>query len=144
VSVSGTTRHFSRILPWPFGLYAAASLLHFAHNAERLAQYPNLPPSWSAGQVYAAWGCLMTLGVVGYGFYVFAHRGIGLTILGVYACLGYGGLLHYTRAPMGSHSAVMNITIFAEAAAGTLLLTTVVALGFASSQMPPNYRWSGP
>jgi hypothetical protein len=33
----------------------AASLLHFAHNAQYLAQYPNLPPSWSRAEVYLAW-----------------------------------------------------------------------------------------
>lgn len=119
----------SSTLPWLFALYAAATLLHFAHNAEYLAQYPNLPPTWSRAEVYGAWGCVMALGLLGYGLFAFGHRKIGLTLLGLYAVLGFGGLLHYTRAPMAHHSATMNVTIWTEAAAGALLLTNVVLLG---------------
>jgi hypothetical protein len=145
VSVGGKINRGSEILPWVFALYAAATLLHFAHNAEYLAQYPNLPPTWSRIDVYAAWGYVMALGLFGYGLYAFGHRNLGLTVLGLYATLGFGGLLHYTRAPMAHHSAMMNITIWAEAVAGTLLLATVVALGgVASGSMPPNHRWRGP
>ena len=115
-------------LPWVFVLYAAATLLHFAHNAEYLAQYPHLPPSWSRADVYAAWGALMALGLTGYGLYGLGGRGVGLVILGVYATLGFGGLLHYTRAPMAHHSAMMNLTIWAEALAGSLLLANVLVL----------------
>jgi len=115
-------------LPWVFVLYAAATLLHFAHNAEYLAQYPHLPPSWSRTDVYAAWGALMALGLAGYGLYGLGGRGVGLVILGVYATLGFGGLLHYTRAPMAHHSAMMNLTIWAEALAGSLLLANVLVL----------------
>jgi hypothetical protein len=115
-------------LPWVFVLYAAATLLHFAHNAEYLAQYPHLPPSWSRADVYAAWGALMALGLAGYGLYGLGGRGVGLVILGVYATLGFGGLLHYTRAPMAHHSAMMNLTIWAEALAGSLLLANVLVL----------------
>ena len=71
----------------------------------------------------------MALGLIGYGLYAFGHRNIGLTALGLYAALGFGGLLHYTRAPMVHHSAMMNVTIYAEAAAGALLLAHVVLLG---------------
>jgi hypothetical protein len=145
MSVSGTIKGSSASLPWLFALYAAATLLHFAHNAQYLAQYPNLPTSWSRAEVYAAWCCLMALGVVGYGLYALGHRNIGLTVLGLYAVLGFGGLLHYTRAPMAHHSAMMNVTIWTEAAAGTLLLADVVLLGAIElSSMPPNNRWRGP
>ena len=116
------------VLPWLFGLYAAATLLHFAHNAQYLAEYPNLPSSWSRGEVYAAWCFVMALGLLGYGVYALGHRRIGRTILGLYAILGLGGLLHYTRAPMHGHSAMMNVTIWVEAATGTLLLANVVLL----------------
>jgi hypothetical protein len=129
MSASGTLKRSSASLPWLFALYAAATLLHFAHNAEYLAQYPNLPTSWSRAEVYAAWCCVMALGLVGYGLYARGHRNIGLTILGLYAALGFGGLLHYTRAPMAHHSAMMNVTIWAEAVAGTLLLANVMLLG---------------
>jgi len=145
VSASGTTNLSRGLLAWLFGLYAAATLLHFAHNAEYLARYPNLPTSWSRAEVYAAWCCVMALGLLGYRLYALAHRRIGRTILGLYAILGFGGLLHYTRAPMHDHSAMMNVTIWAEAAMGTLLLANVLVLGGAASgSMPPNDRWRGP
>lgn len=139
----GKINRRSEILPWLFALYAAATLLHFAHNAEYLSQYPNLPATWSRGEVYAAWCCVTALGLLGYGLYALGHRTIGLTAVGLYAILGFGGLLHYTRAPMALHSALMNTTIWAEAATGALLLANVVMLGVtASGSMPPNKRWS--
>jgi hypothetical protein len=145
MSASGIIKRSRASLPWLFALYAAATLLHFAHNAEYLAHYPNLPTSWSRAEVYVAWGCVMALGLVGYGLYAFGHRNIGLTMLGLYAALGFDGLLHYTRAPMAHHSTMMNVTIWAEAAAGTLLLANVVLLGvIAVDPMPPNNRWRGP
>jgi hypothetical protein len=86
----------------------------------------------------------MALGLVGYGLYALGHRNIGLTILGLYAALGFGGLLHYTRAPMAHHATIMNVTIWAEAATGTLLLANVVLLGVITlGSMPPNNRWRG-
>ncbi len=117
------------LLPWILALYAAATLLHFAHNAHYLARYPNLPASWSGASVYAAWGALTALGVLGFGLYATGARRSGRSLLGLYALLGFGGLLHYTRAPLADHSAMMNATIWAEAAAGTLLLVNVVMLG---------------
>ena len=132
-------------LPWILILYAAATLLHFAHNAEYLPQYPNLPASWSRVDVYAAWFCLTSLGVAGYVLYLRDQRGAGLTTLAVYAGLGFAGLLHYTRASMAHHAAIMNVTIWAEAAAAALLLVNVVALRpFTSGSMPPDNRRSGP
>jgi len=125
----GTATRGAATLPWLFALYAAATLLHFAHNAQYLAQYPNLPASWSRAEVYAAWCCVMALGLLGYGLYGLALRKVGLTLLTVYAALGFGALLHYTRAPMAHHTAMMNVTIWAEATAGTLLLANVVILG---------------
>lgn len=117
-----------RTLPWILILYAAATLLHFAHNAEYLARYPNLPASWSRVDVYAAWFCLTGLGVAGYVLYLRERRGLGLTFLAAYAGLGFGGLLHYTRASMAHHSAIMNVTIWAEAVAAALLLVNLAAL----------------
>jgi hypothetical protein len=117
------------LLPWLFALYAAATLLHFAHNAQYLSQYPNLPASWSGTEVYAAWCGLTALGVLGFVLYATGARRVGRPLLGLYALLGLGGLLHYTRAPLAHHSAMMNVTIWAEAAAGTLLLVNVVMLG---------------
>lgn len=128
MSAGSTTRSGNATLPWLFVLYAAATLLHFAHNAEYLSQYPNLPRTWSRAEVYAAWACVMALGLFGYGLYAFGHRKTGLATLGLYAALGFDALLHYTRAPMAHHSAMMNITIWVEAAAGALLLVNVLLL----------------
>lgn len=140
----GITGKATRALPWFLSLYAAASLLHFAHNAEYLAQYPNLPAAWSRGEVYLAWCCLTTLGVVGYVLYCRSNRAIGLTVLGIYAGLGFGGLLHYTRAPVGHHSAMMNVTIWTEAAAAASLLINVAGIALrTSSPMPPDNRRTG-
>ena len=84
-----------RALPRLLMLYAAASLFHFAHNAEYLAQYPNLPSSWSRSDIYIAWCCITTLGVVGYLLYLHGNRAVGLTFLASYAVLGFGGFLAF-------------------------------------------------
>jgi hypothetical protein len=118
----------SRALPWLLLLYAAASFLHFAHNAQYLAQYPNLPSSWSRAEVYIAWCCVTTLGVVAYFLYQRAHRAVGVSLLALYAALGFGGLLHYTRAPVAHHSAIMNATIWTEAGAAALLLLNIAGI----------------
>jgi hypothetical protein len=114
-----------RALPGLLILCAAVSFWHFAHNAEYLAQYPNLPSSWSRADIYVAWCCVTTLGVVGYLLYFRGNRVVGLTFLALYAVLGFGGLLHYTRSPLAHHSSMMNVTIWAEAIAAALLLTDI-------------------
>jgi hypothetical protein len=140
VTASGTARGSGATLPWLFALYVVATLVHFAHNAKFLAQYPNLPHSWSRGEVYAAWCGITAFGLGGYGLHVFGYRKLGLTTLGLYAALGFGGLLHYTRAPMTHHSAMMNLTIWVEAVAGTLLLGKVLLLGRAARDSMPLER----
>ena len=116
-------------------LYLAASLLHFAHNAEYLADYPNLPAWLGRADVYLVWLGLAAVGVGGYALYRGGWRLAGLLLLGAYAAAGFDGLLHYTRAPFAAHTTVMNFTIWFEvAAAGLLLLAVVVSLarGFSS------------
>jgi len=128
MTAGGTFRRANQTLPWVLILYAAATLLHFAHNAEYLARYPNLPASWSRADIYVAWCCITALGVVGYVLFLRDHRSVGLTFLTLYAALGFGGLLHYTRASMAHHSAAMNVTIWTEAGAATLLLINLAVL----------------
>jgi hypothetical protein len=135
-----TNTHAAQTLPWALLVYAAATLLHFVHNAQYLAQYPNLPASWSAPDVYLAWCCITALGVVGYAAYLREHRSLGLALLGLYATLGFAGLLHYTRASIAHHSALMNVTIWIEAAAATLLLINVVALQHTAGSLPQKKR----
>jgi hypothetical protein len=139
VTSAGTRTRSRAALPWLFVLCAAATLLHFAHNAEYLTQYPNLPASWSRAEVYAAWGALTGLGVFGFVLYTSGSRRSGRAILGAYALLGFGGLLHYTRAPLTHHSSMMNVTILTEALAGTLLLADVLMLGDRTRSPPLPY-----
>jgi hypothetical protein len=114
-----------RVLPALLLLYAAASLLHFVHNAEYLGDYPNLPASWSRAEVYAAWCAQTAVGVLGYVLYRRGERRPGLPLLAIYAALGCAALLHYTRAPLGHHTPAMNATIWGEAVAAALLLMNV-------------------
>jgi hypothetical protein len=118
----------SQALPWLVALYGAASLWHFAHNAEQLALYPNLPSSWTRVDVYLAWCVVTVLGIVGYAFYRRGNRPAGLLLLALYGILGFAGLLHYTRAPFAHHSSMMNLTICAEVAAAAALLLDVLIL----------------
>jgi hypothetical protein len=117
-----------KLLPATFLLYAAASLTHFAHNAQYLAAYPNLPPSWSRADVYAAWVVLTALGLFGYLLYRRGLMRAGLALIAIYGVFGFGGLLHYTRAPLGHHTAAMNVTIWGEALSAVLLLVNVACL----------------
>ena len=106
--------------------YAAASLLHFAHNAEYLKDYPNLPASWTRGDVYLAW---LAQAAVGLGGYVLLRAGwqrTGLALIGAYALTGFLGLAHYYVAPIAAHTLAMNATIGLEAVAAALLLAAVL------------------
>lgn len=107
-------------------LYATASLLHFAHNAQYLGEYPNLPAWLTRAGVYLAWCAQAAIGALGYVLYRFGWRLSGLILLGVYACFGFDGLLHYTRAPFGAHTATMNFTIWFEVVTAALLLICVL------------------
>jgi len=105
--------------------YGAASLLHFAHNAVFLQQYPNLPSWLTAGGVWAAWCASTAVGLLGYFVYLRVSRAAGLLTLAVYALLGFGGLDHYALAPVSAHSIAMNTTIVVEVAAAAALLIGV-------------------
>ena len=126
--VALTPRRARQILPWLLGFYIAASLLHFAHNAEFLAQYPNLPVSWSRADVYLAGCAVTTVGILGYGLFRGGYSRVGLTVLAIYGGLGFAGLLHYTRAPIAHHSATMNLTIWSEVVAAAVFLVNVVTI----------------
>lgn len=117
-----------RALPWLLLLYCGASLLHFAHNAEYVAAYPNLPDWITRSSVYASWLAILLVGVGGY---LLLRRGwtlIGLLLLAIYTALGLDGLLHYGRAPMSAHSLGMNLTIWIEVLAAAVVLAVVLLL----------------
>ena len=93
--------------------YAAASLLHHAHNAMFLAEYPHMPAWITPWIVYAAWAATTAVGVAGF-FYG--------PLLAVYGGLGLYGLAHYLIAPFSAHSMAMNVTILLEAGTAAMLL----------------------
>lgn len=112
-----------RALPVLVLLYGVASLVHFAHNAEFLAEYPNLPAWLTRVQVYAVWLGISAVGALGFWL---RRRFMGLAFLALYAAVGFDGLLHYTRAPFEEHTGTMNLTIWSEVVAAALLLAAVV------------------
>ena len=124
---NGSDRRASRVLGALLLLYAAVSLLHFSHNAEYLADYPNLPAWLSRATVYFAWCGAALLGITGYVLYRRAYRRLGLLLLLVYALIGFDGLLHYRLAPFSVHTGMMNFTIWAEVLAAALLLAAVIS-----------------
>jgi hypothetical protein len=107
-------------------LYLAASLLHFAHNAEHVRAYPNLPAWISRDSVYLVWLGLTAVGAAGYLLYLRRGSIAGLVLMILYALAGLDGLLHYTRAPISAHTAAMNVTILFEAVMGLVLFVVLV------------------
>jgi hypothetical protein len=109
-------------------LYTAASLIHFTHNAQFVADYPNLPASLSAARIYGAWLVVASVGLGGYLLLRLGQAFVGLCVVAVYAGLGFDGLLHYTLAPLSAHSWGMNLTIGFEVAAAALVFARVLRL----------------
>jgi hypothetical protein len=99
-------------------LYAAASLLHFWHNAEYIAFYPNLPGWLTRGTVYGAWLAVTAVGVAAGGMWLLGWRVAAAVVMGVYGLLGLGGLAHYGLALCSEHTLTTNLTIWFEAVAG--------------------------
>ena len=109
-------------------LYAAASLIHFVHNAEFIRYYPNLPLSWTRGAVYMAWLGLTAVGACGWWLVSRGYEVAGLLVLVGYALLGLESLGHYFAAPFSAHTSAMNVTILLEVIAAALVLVEVVRL----------------
>ena len=86
-----------------------------------------LPASLDRSSIYATWLGLTGLGIIGYVLYRRGHVLAGLALMGAHAAFGFDGFLHYTRAPMAAHTAMMNFTIWTEAAAALLLSCVVLA-----------------
>jgi len=117
-----------KALPWLLASYVAASFIHFAHNAEFLAEYPNLPAWLSRAGVYGAWFAQLAIGVLGYALYRRGRELSGLVVIAAFAMFGFDGLLHYTRAPLSDHSTVMNMTIWTEVVAAAVLFLAALSL----------------
>lgn len=126
-------RRADRVLTGLLALYLGASLLHFVHNAEHVHEYPNLPEWISRAGVYGSWVGITLLGVLGYALYRAQRYTSGLFLMALYAALGFGGLLHYARAPFSAHTAAMNFTILFEFVAALALLAAVLRTATARS-----------
>ena len=111
-----------------FCAYAAASLLHYAHNAVFLEAYPNIPRWLDRTQIYLVWIAMTTMGVIGYRLIYSRYRAAGLGVLAFHATLGFDGLSHYALAPISLHTHTMNLTIWLELATAVLLLLAIVRL----------------
>jgi len=111
-------------------IYCAASLVHFVHNAQFIAEYPNLPAWLTSSQVYLAWLAVTSVGAAGVALALSGRRVQGMLLITGYAALGFAGLDHYTRAPLSAHTLAMNATIAFEVAAAAALLAVSVALLF--------------
>lgn len=102
-------------------VHAAASLVHFVHNATFLADYPNMPIWITPGGIYAVWLAEAAVGAAGVWLFL-RGRMIGLALIAIYAALGFAGLDHYMLAPISAHTVAMNGTIWLETATGIVLL----------------------
>lgn len=107
-------------------LFAAASLIHFIHNAEFLAKYPGLPESWTRWGVYGAWLALSCIGLVGWLAVRAGYQSIGLLLISGYALGGMDSLGHYVVAPMSAHTLAMNVTILLEVNGGAIARSRAV------------------
>ena len=130
-----------RTVHWSALGYGVLSFVHFAHNARYLSDYPGLPASWTAAGVMISWIPVALLGGAGSVLYARGHARAGLLLLAVFGLLGFGGLLHYARAPASAHSAAMNVTIVLEAL-GALLLLGAVACAWRAAR--PNHPPTAP
>ena len=112
------------------GAYFIASLAHFAHNAEFIAFYPNMPAWLTREKVYIAWLAITGVGAAG----LVARRAglpaFGLFLLAVYGAFGLDGLGHYALALCSQHTFATNLTIWSEAVSGLALMLVSVLLGY--------------
>ena len=108
--------------------YGAASLLHFIHNAEFLADYPNMPAWLSRAQVYLVWLGMTVVGLSGWVLVKRGHVVAGLLAVVAYAALGLDSLGHYVFAPLSAHSLAMNATILLEVTAAGLVMVEAFRL----------------
>ena len=109
-------------------VYAAASLVHFVHNAEFLAEYPGMPAAWTREGVYLVWLAMTLIGVVGWLLATHSFKVAGLLLVALYAVCGLDSLGHYVLAPLSAHTMAMNSTILLEVTAAALVLAETLRL----------------
>ncbi|MEA3195071.1 MAG: hypothetical protein QOD26_3404 [Betaproteobacteria bacterium] len=104
-----------------FATYFLATLLHFVHNAEYIAFYPNMPAWLTREKVYLAWLAISSVGVASLVVGRFGLRALAALLVGAYGALGLDALTHYTLALCSEHTLAANLTIWFEAIAGLSL-----------------------
>ncbi|NJS37034.1 MAG: hypothetical protein HC765_12505 [Brachymonas sp.] len=103
-------------------IYFAASLLHFAHNAEFIAFYPGMPGWLTREKVYLAWLGVTAVGALAWFFGRKRLPLLAAPLIGIYGALGIDGLAHYTLALCSEHTLMTNFTIWFEVITGAALL----------------------
>ncbi|HEY8360352.1 MAG TPA: hypothetical protein VIL30_23090 [Ramlibacter sp.] len=121
MSAASGAKPFPRHLWWLVVLYSVASLVHFSHNAEFIAFYPNMPPGISRETVYLAWLGLAAVGLASGMLWMLKWRRLAACVLALYGALGLDGFAHYTLALCSDHTLAMNLTIWVEALLGVSL-----------------------
>ena len=104
------------------GVYFVASFAHFAHNAEFIAFYPNMPPSLTREKVYLAWLAISSIGGAAILTTWLGWRVVGALLLVAYGAFGLDALGHYALALCSEHTLAANLTIWFEVEAGLALL----------------------
>ena len=102
-------------------LYGVASLVHFAHNAEYIAFYPNMPIWLTKEKVYLAWAAITSVGIIGAILVIAGWRATAALFFAAYGAFGLDGLAHYTLALCSEHTLATNLSIWFEAVAGVTL-----------------------
>ena len=108
--------------------YFLASLVHFSHNAQYIAFYPGMPAWLTPGRVWLFWFAVCGVGLLAWVLNRLGMKALGLMVLGVYGALGLDGLLHYRLGLCSEHTLLANLTIWAEAATGLMLLLVSAVL----------------
>jgi hypothetical protein len=119
---------FPRHLWVLLAVYCVASLAHFAHNAEYIAFYPNMPQWLTRESVYLAWLAITLVGAAGLAITSVGWRSAGAACLAAYGALGLYGLGHYTLALCSEHTLAMNLAIWFEVIAGAALAAGSIVL----------------
>jgi hypothetical protein len=128
MSLPLTSDLFPRPMWVMMAVYFVASLLHFAHNAEYIAYYPNLPTWLTREQVYLAWLAVTSLAVAGLVLARARLRLVSLLFIAAYGALGLDGLAHYTLALCSEHTLATNLTIWFEVVSGFVLMMAAALL----------------
>ncbi len=121
---SGRFRRLPRHVWALVALYAIASLIHFSHNAEYIASYPNMPAWLTREKVYGAWLAITGVGIIGAVLGSAGWRATAALFFATYGAFGLDGLGHYSLALCSEHTLAMNLSIGFEAVTGVALMAS--------------------